>query len=798
MHNHSKTRRPWNEDSTWIGRYALTVSRLKQLPDARYEEVEIALKSVFASRLYYAVAFDVDGTLTKPDSAAVTPEMGRIVGRLLRRGVTVILITGRGPGSTKTAVEEIREHARLSEWYLRRLHCIVFNGAELFRSSGEPGALLDERELLSGWDVDTAWAWETVEAALVEAELRDNVFRVDEYENALRLVLTRADNVSAIAANAKSVLDDHDAETFVASGTYAGISSVSLGPTTKELALRRYSALEGIPKDAILRIGDQGAVGGNDYELLNDLHGFSVGTFSDEPGHCHPVLDEALESDLSGAEATERLLEMTLILPPLTLEPTEQVITRNFPKLRRVDRASRKGAAPEWERTRERVASALAYLIDYEFLRRFELADIVDPLSGAFRLRDWELDELDVKGPLAQIFELSLLLDLPGEPRTRRSMFSDSAVLLRGPDYWLGWTRPSMTGRQFLDVVGEFVLEATEALRSAEALEPGLARYKLTLAIADHVRNFLLQLLHLTFTAEEPGQTWEATQAVARLAVDHTRFLANALLDGQPQWGIVHARYSSTLASIAAELRAPAIRQAAEEVQSIEDICRHRECDNFLENLTAVNLGLHQLMGSQGDLDGGMIAVGIIYGGIELPVIAEARAVDSNAPPTTMAQVRMSGYSDLGAGDLLRAATPGDVEDLRGHMSRLFSMGAVPYGLPVVLFDDGCTTGATIQAVRDVMVADGRDVVGAVTVRYPGANRTVHMRLPNHKLPDPDVLMSFIRGLVAPSPYTRLVVEGPTDETRYRDQTGWFDKSKERILRYLKKNGTPRVRSDDA
>jgi hypothetical protein len=85
----------------------------------------------------------------------------------------------------------------------------------------------------------------------------------------------------------------------------------------------------------------------------------------------------------------------------------------------------------------------------------------------------------------------------------------------------------------------------------------------------------------------------------------------------------------------------------------------------------------------------------------------------------------------------------------------------------------------------------GLDVVGAIVVRFPGINRYIQMGMRQHGFPDPEALFSFVRGLVAASPYARTVVNRPKAKNPYLDATGMFDKAKSRIGRYLFKNGTP-------
>ena len=114
---------------------------------------------------------------------------------------------------------------------------------------------------------------------------------------------------------------------------------------------------------------------------------------------------------------------------------------------------------------------------------------------------------------------------------------------------------------------------------------------------------------------------------------------------------------------------------------------------------------------------------------------------------------------------------------------------------PLLLADDNMTTARSLQRARDGLVVGGFDVVGAIVVRYPGLNRFVQMYEIDGAIPDPDMLMGFVRGLVAAAPYARRV-EGYDGEggdslapvNPYLDRHGSFNKSNERIQRHLAKS----------
>ena len=219
-----------------------------------------------------------------------------------------------------------------------------------------------------------------------------------------------------------------------------------------------------------------------------------------------------------------------------------------------------------------------------------------------------------------------------------------------------------------------------------------------------------------------------------------------------------------------------------------ELIRRWRECDFFLQNAAAVSLGLMELADhNEGGADDvrrnnnrqePWLAVGLMYGGLELPAIASVIGSRRDFP-IDIGLLRVSTYNSQRASKQIRRGESGHLNELN-HPRPLFiahraewvgpdgedgwSSGNVPLaGRRALILDDNCTTGITLQVARDVMSVRGADVLGAIVVRFPGSNRYAHMNVAGRGCPDPEMMFSFVRGLVAPSPYTRLLVS----ETNY-------------------------------
>ncbi len=231
-----------------------------------------------------------------------------IVSGLLRRSIPVIMITGRGRGGARAAAEQLRRRSQLDDDGLRRLSCVTHNGVFWLRTPRErPAAFLETEEIISeGWDREEVRPG--VEATLRALDLTNR--RLSNEPETLRIEVDPQDLDQAREALRQRLHDR--ADLHVSSGVYGSTGGVEIGTAQKGKAVCHIAAELGISDQQILRIGDQGKEGGNDFELLDSAAGFSVGSFSGNKDTCLPVLDESLERALTGSEATKALLQRVL------------------------------------------------------------------------------------------------------------------------------------------------------------------------------------------------------------------------------------------------------------------------------------------------------------------------------------------------------------------------------------------------------------------------------------------------------------------------------------------------------
>ncbi len=777
----------------WINKYAEATAAQKNIVigTAEFELLHRAIQSAFR-RLFRAVAFDIDGTLTKSDSHELEPAAAHAVAALLQRGVHVFLVTGRGETSTRLAAQFIRDETRISPWYLRRLACVALNGVVLLATDGHGESFLTETETLVADLPDH----QKLVAAIEVAVSSWGQVRVEEKTHSVRIVVGSYAVLADVRHSLEQAIDPwikQCPDLCLSSGKYGPIHSLSLSRSNKLIALGSIAKRLGISTDLILRIGDQGQEGGNDHELLDSSSGFSVGEVSRSPHGCFPVFDESFNAGLRAAEATRRLTSQVNLLPSISL--TSDWTERHHTELLTFEKLAVMRSREENFTTTQRLQVKLRYLIGSSspqgFTNQLRPEDIFDPLSGAVRFRDWEFRELPQHLPATQFFakQLDTAPNDSKAPHLSWSMYSDTGRLLRGPNYYYALSRKSAASlAEYFSLISDLIEASQGAVASLVSEQPTFGLFKLLLAYADNLRNAFIQLQHLAFLRDlsRPGLNFTATSKVYNgLLYPHTAEHFRILLNPDWTWQTGLQKYAEALSSIRTafeKTRSTLISRSKLDGSSIRT---WRESDHFLQNVAAVQLGLHEFL-QRGDLlQGSALACGLVYGGTELPAIAavvgQSRLLDISA---AFAQVSIYGSQEVG--EKVRAGDNTYIEEFLLQKNRIGVVGAAtPAGMPTVILDDNVTTGATLQLARDLIVVSGGDVIGAIVVGFPGSNRSVQMQMDGHV--DPDLLFGFIRGLVSPSPYARLLFPA-AGANKWIDQTGMFNKAKARIERYILKN----------
>jgi hydroxymethylpyrimidine pyrophosphatase-like HAD family hydrolase/pyrimidine operon attenuation protein/uracil phosphoribosyltransferase len=810
--------------------YAKTMLELKNLKISgkNIARATRAIKIAY-NTVYKAVAFDIDGTITSPSLTDIDHLMAWEIGKLLRRGVPVVLITGRGRTLAREGVRQIINATGLDIRYASRLSCITHNGLLWLKApANNPEAILQEEIPLAPEFYELPEVRKQLtQDAVIKQGLANETIKISseptEHPLAIRITMN-ADDQSTVSHVSKkleelieSISISRREPIYLTSGIFGNHISYDITPTNKVKAVEFFSKATGIRLGEILRVGDQGEKGGNDFEFLNSSRAFSVDRFGSQLDKCFPVIGDSSNVQLKGVSATQALLKRVKIYPPLTLCPDPQ--HNHLRALQRFEKAALSRARREQklllEQMKLRINRMLTFTHTSLDLEQIDIGEIYQVRNGGVRIRDWEIPELDENHPVRKLFGLqdSLLFD-EDTNNLKWACFTDDAFLLRGANYY--WAMMNDTCEagymaKYRLVVKGFFEGSIEAIRQLSKEEPNLTKFKFVLGVMDNIRNILIQIQYAIYVSDiigKKGYSYSAQFFNQILAV-HTELHFNCLLNANLHWSKLLNGYAILLEKISKSLDEYFVYVTPYELGFIKPLIRKwRECDDFLQNILAVQIGIHEfeetLIRSERNIKS-ISLIGLVYGGLELPAIACAVAKNEEIP-IVPGFLNLSLYGDqsirtkllkeeIGAEDIILN------QDDQISTLALFEGRAIKQNLEgrySIIMDDNCTTGRTIQSARDILVKNGAEVVGAIVVRYPGSNRYLEMQFPNHGLPDPEVLLSFIRGLVSPSYYTRLIKTGKdisevlresdNPSKVYLDSTGIFDMSRWELERFLTKS----------
>lgn len=785
--------------------------------------------------LYHAVCLDIDDTITYRNDKEKKYIVDALAG-LTERHVIICFITGRGRTSAFAYLNELKrmilqEYPGISESQFRRWHCVTNNGYMLSSHDyvNENGFLSRCKTLVSKPVKETY--------SRLKPDLQKEIGAYLSAQLSIPQDILMKDSASSIGDNSLRFPIDPGFEPLISQTLIDGIEKIVREKTnlpfgvsrgvyhvtgkivievsmiTKGRAIDRFEADLGIPKNKMVRIGDQGDRAGNDFEMLNCQSGFSVGKLSASCDGCWPVIAFDPENGeprvLHGAEATAHLLNTLKIYPAICLEAPEEATY--LPRLAVSEKrniAANRAAYTYYEEQIKQV-----FPLDVE--RFAGIWNLIDEQTGAFYIHDYEYELYRDKYPNHFLFRLyDMKQDIPGKhfPYLKFAMKTDTGLVLRGPMnyyYGLAYRRKSKG-----DLSKFFALQLNQQRvhffkACINALSPGIqidvkdaVTRRALLGIMDSIRDYLLFVINcylqqrvgsrdaLYFFDRESAASAENPDA--RL---HDLFeLAKKNLAN-----MYHCLFSEVKEGFAAafskHLRKEILPVASDFETFINSLgddfnyqkgCRvWREIDSFFENIVAVDTAVNKLPGLCSD-GREFVFYGMRYGGLELPMIVSMLLEEKYG--AGKARVRF-GCMCLGSNyaenhsqsasaarevSLVNHAGQGDEENFH------------------ILMDDNLVTGKTLQQAMNLLAEKQLYPDRLVVVRYPSVNRVKHMFLPDHGAPDTDLFWEYVYGLTSPTPYTKLIhpdCYGKKPDNMYLDALGQFNKSRTYVVELLYKNG---------
>lgn len=533
-----------------------------------------------------------------------------------------------------------------------------------------------------------------------------------------------------------------------------------------------------------------------------------VGTLPGGDRTLPPSLEVDLDDATAGLRLPGQLIAATRIASPSSIHFIKRWTEENRRYVRRHYWEASKRAS-ENEAEAEKV---LAGLDAQRFARAANLVDLArrtggrrlfDDYSGGvcFEPGHYEFEVPSATGPqtvdrlrggLLSYFD-EKLDEMPFDrPLLKRRLFTNSLILLRGEAYYANlkklppWARAREYGKEadalaaaVTKMKGDFDLG--EAIRNVvDGGEATLDCWKLLVAFFDQARNLGLTMLsvasHRWGERRDPGYDESLVKQAVRLV---EAFYVVLLGDrrGYGQSSLVETLTDAAVKG-AFELRSLADQEEArartsEWYEPGAPIRGWREADNPYENLLTTLLAMSQE--TEPELSA---ALGMFWGGVELPLVAKVASDALGKPLTATGFIRYGRYSASAAREERVYC------DLA--LGRWREVGELAQAgvTRTILLDDNSLSGATLEAGRDMLLLEGMRKVETWVVRFSGERREGQMRMANGGIVHPPYLNAGLKGFLHETPYARSY-----SRKDYESPVGVFDTARSRVLRYLHNNG---------
>lgn len=748
---------------------------------------------------YHAIALDIDGTLCDSGTTLPSREIIDTIYSLIVKKIIVIFITGRGRNSAKEFIFRLRQNivekynnATLDD-FSKRWYCITHSGIYLlytlndnFDSFLASEKILVDNKLLYGANKNEL---NKIYTKLIKSK---KIFKsVDSYEaitkepGGIRIIFNDTvtnSNIGKVlyyirnkiinALNLKNMY-------YLMYGFYKKSIAVEITLSHKGEAIKNVADFLGLFGDNILRIGDSGNRKENDYDMLASNYGFTVKSTSKNIGECFPVINYQ-GSILTGTEATRYIIDSLNIYPSITLpNPTKSKYYNELAYFEK--RAIIHSREIQNYYSRIISASFQDKSTDIHWVR---LTDVFDIKSGGVKFKDWEWNEIDSKHFIKNVFnerEKYQKSSDEDDPCFMYILKSDSSIILRGvSSYYYGIAfRNSINWQE--NWYMSFLLWLEKICENYDLLNIHLfdsTDRKFVLAIADNIRNVLLNILNSLLLSETNenieiieniNMSIEANEIIKYL-YENTDYIYKALFDGLYPFSM--KEYFEFIKIIFNYLKINK-DNVIKKILSKEycNLRVWREADSILENIACVKDCLDQLINRKEKNN--YIIYGILYGGIELPIIAKVLAKYLDI----CVEVK---YIKIGI----------DYNSKHSNINYYANNKEINFKKEDrhIIMDDNIMTGKTGQIAIECLRKYNITPESIVFVRYPSLNRIPQMFFENHGAPDISLFGIYIRGLISSAPYSRIFSKNKGSNL-YLDKSGIFDKSRTRLYRMIYKNG---------
>jgi hydroxymethylpyrimidine pyrophosphatase-like HAD family hydrolase len=803
-------------------KYARLVIKEKEINEDSASLVEIT-KALNDSheRTYHAVALDLDGTIKKGEANNIPSDILEPITRIINSGPYVLFLTGSGRSTVEEILNQVKNNLPKSQNIYRKVRAIDGNGCRLFfiNPSGDIKNIpIREplKERMNSYNYNKFL--EDIKNHL------ETDFQIQEKECGIRLISRDNSDYKELKKIVSRWYKEKKLKykrmgVSIVSSQWGDKLTFDISHTDKDFALAWFYTEFDFIDVPILRIGDQGKENGNDYSFLDSPYGFSVGSLSRKLTKCFPIYNFERDEILKGLEGTHYILNNFKWSPRLTI-PSSSVSEYSNEYTQVCDRL-RIEAERNISNMLKLWSKRAKSFFPKEIIRtsvRMEFSNIFDHKSGGIRLTDKEWNSREMffseRDTLRDFFaETDQDSICDGKyPALIRSLFTDTGIMLRGPRYYIGLSeKPSIKLAKIVInehcKMSELIIKSNSIQNIIEMplISSKFTAWKMNLALLDNFRNNSLLLYNMLFQAASLNTSsrpyWK------RLLKRFENYVSAVIAIYYSLLMVDVERYTSAIDHLRKSMyvfydlmyNIELLYNFLENngIKSDKIIRKWREVDHPGQIFAAIN-SISREVTKIFSVSNNICALGLMYGGIELPFAFKSFYDKEFEGRIKVAEVMGISFYGQDRGSVIMKQYSRDVlESAIPSAERLEDVIAPDD--TAIIFDDNIMTGRTIELARDRLLTYGVKIPFAVCIRFPAENRIYHMKMKRHGGVDPFALGKDIKGLVAQSPYTRIFTStggynGSIDARKdahdaYKDVNGVFDLSRQRILKYLKKNG---------
>lgn len=287
------------------------------------KEKEDKIESYFTelfSKTYSAICLDVDKTIRKDEK--IDEDMLSIFEELLKKNTSLCFITGMGRTKSKETLLQVYKYMEGKHVNIRNITCATSNGAIFLDTSK---SFLDVEEKIVK---DTTLEEYTKMKSIIRNMYISEVLRHDVVDGKFQELIERSikssgdmslrfvfdysevqdDEQMTVALKEILLKTDLAEELYVLKGKHKDKLIWELSLADKLKAVRFFQERYGLKDIDVVKLGDQGKINGNDFNMLNSYAGFSVDEIESTTKDVLPIIDD-YGNIITGTGATKKILK---------------------------------------------------------------------------------------------------------------------------------------------------------------------------------------------------------------------------------------------------------------------------------------------------------------------------------------------------------------------------------------------------------------------------------------------------------------------------------------------------------